>query len=110
MTGCELSFTIEQTYSALLVEKSHHIAIVGATGAVGVELLRVLERRAFPVASLRLLASERSAGKRGTFSGNEITVEALRENSFRGIDLVFFSAGGSIARDFAPAAQHAGAI
>jgi aspartate-semialdehyde dehydrogenase len=92
------------------VAKQYHIAIVGATGAVGVELLRVLERRAFPVAKLRLLASERSAGKKLTFSGSEIAVEALRDDSFHEIDLAFFSAGGSIARDFAPVAQRAGAI
>lgn len=90
--------------------KQYHIAIAGATGAVGVELLRVLERRAFPVASLRLLASHRSAGKRLTFSGNELPVEQLGRRSFRGIDLVFFSAGGSIAREFAPLARDAGAV
>ena len=90
--------------------KQYHIAIVGATGAVGAELLRVLERRAFPVASLRLLASERSEGRRLTFIDSEVSVEALRENSFRGIDLAFFSAGGSIARQFCPIAQRSGAI
>lgn len=90
--------------------KEYHIAIVGATGAVGVELLRVLERRAFPVADLRLLASERSAGKRLGFSGREIAVEPLCADSFRGVDLAFFSAGGATARQFAPLAQAAGAI
>lgn len=90
--------------------KQYHIAIVGATGAVGVELLRVLERRAFPVARVRLLASERSAGERMTFSGGEIAVEPLREHSFRGVDLAFFSAGASISREFAPIARHAGAL
>jgi aspartate-semialdehyde dehydrogenase len=90
--------------------KQYHIAIVGATGAVGVELLRVLERRAFPVASLRLLASERSAGKRLTFGTSELAVQPLSRDSFGGIDLAFFSAGGSISREFAPIAQSAGAI
>jgi aspartate-semialdehyde dehydrogenase len=92
------------------VAKQYHIAIVGATGAVGVELLRVLERRAFPVASLRLLASERSAGKRLTFGTSELAVQPLSRDSFGGIDLAFFSAGGSISREFAPIAQSAGAI
>jgi aspartate-semialdehyde dehydrogenase len=90
--------------------KQYHIAIVGATGAVGVELLRVLERRAFPVASVRLLASSRSTGKRLTFSGTEIAVEPLTPDSFRGIDVAFFSAGASISREFAPLAQRAGAV
>src|SRR3954471_22308624 len=110
MTGCELSFTIEQTYSALLVEKSHHIAIVGATGAVGAELLDVLERRAFPVASLRLLASSRSAGKTARFRDQEIEVEELNEAAFRGIDIAFFSAGGDISRSFVPIARDAGGV
>lgn len=90
--------------------KQYHIAIVGATGAVGVELLRVLERRAFPVASLRLLASERSSGKRLAFCGDQTEVEALADDSFRDIDLAFFSAGGTVSRKFAPIAQGAGAV
>lgn len=90
--------------------KQYHIAIAGATGAVGLELLRVLERRAFPVASLRVLASARSAGKRLTFSRTDIAVEALRADSFRGVDLAFFSAGASISREFVPIAREAGTI
>ena len=90
--------------------KSYHIAIVGATGAVGIELLRVMERRDFPVADLRLLASPRSAGKKLGFRGREFPVEALRENSFAGIDLAFFSAGSGTAKQFVPLAQKAGAI
>jgi aspartate-semialdehyde dehydrogenase len=90
--------------------KSYHVAIVGATGAVGIELLRVMERRDFPVADLRLLASPRSAGKKLGFRGREFPVEALTENSFAGTDLAFFSAGSGTAKQFAPLAQKAGAI
>jgi aspartate-semialdehyde dehydrogenase len=86
------------------------LAIVGATGAVGIEMLRVLERRNFPVTSLRLLASPRSAGKKLTFRGQELTVEPLTTNSFVGIDIALFSAGGGISKDFAPHAVKAGAI
>lgn len=86
------------------------LAIVGATGAVGIEMLRVLEKRDFPVASLRLLASPRSAGKKIAFRGQEIAVEPLSENSFEGIDIALFSAGGGISKDFAPHAVKAGAI
>lgn len=78
-----------------------HVAIVGATGAVGNEFLRVLEQREFPLGSLKLLASRRSAGKTLRFRGEELTVEALADDSFRGTDLAFFSAGGTISRDYA---------
>lgn len=87
-----------------------HLAIVGATGAVGIEMLRVLERRNFPVASLRLLASPRSAGKKLSFRGEELTVEPLGEKSFEGTDIALFSAGGGISKEFAPHAVKAGAI
>ena len=90
--------------------KKYHVAIVGATGAVGVELLRVLERRNFPVADLRLLASPRSAGKRLPFRGGEHEVTALAKKSFAGIDLAFFSAGSGISKEFAPHAQQSGAV
>ena len=90
--------------------KSYHVAVVGATGAVGIELLRVMERRDFPVGDLRLLASPRSVGKTLEFRGQEFPVDALTENSFAGIDLAFFSAGADRARQFAPLAQKAGAI
>lgn len=86
------------------------LAIVGATGAVGVEMLRVLERRGFPVASLRLLASPRSAGRKLSFRGQELTVEPLSEKSFEGIDIALFSAGGGISKEFAPHAVKAGAV
>ena len=87
-----------------------HIAIVGATGAVGQEMLDVLRRRKFPVASLRLLASRRSAGTKFRFEGTEITVEELREDSFGGVQIALFSAGGGISRQFAPPAVAAGAV
>ena len=90
--------------------KKYHVALVGATGAVGIELLRVLERRDFPVADLRLLASPRSAGKKLTFRGAEWEVAALDEDSFRGIDLAFFSAGAGTSKKFAPLATAAGAV
>lgn len=91
-------------------KKSYHVAIVGATGAVGDELLRVLERRAFPVERILPLCSGRSAGRRISFRGEEIVAEQLSQKSFAGIDLVFFSAGGSISREYAPMAREAGAI
>ena len=87
------------------MNKSYHIAIVGATGAVGAELLSVLERRAFPVEQLRPLASSRSAGRQVEFRGKPIPVEEFSEQSFEGIDLAFFSAGGDISRRFAPIAR-----
>jgi aspartate-semialdehyde dehydrogenase len=90
--------------------KRYHIAIVGATGAVGAELLRVLERRGFPVERLVPLSSSRSAGKTVSFRGEEIVSRELSETSFEGIDLAFFSAGGDISRRYAPIARAAGAI
>lgn len=90
--------------------KTYHVAIAGATGAVGTEFLRLLETREFPLESLRLLASERSAGRSLAFRGRPHTVDLLTENSFRGIDIAFFSAGGGRSRQFGPAAVAAGAI
>lgn len=90
--------------------RTYHVAIAGATGAVGTELLRLLEIREFPVASLRLLASERSAGRNLFFRGQPIVVEKLTANSFQGVDIAFFSAGASRSREFAPAAVNAGAL
>ena len=87
-----------------------HVAIVGATGAVGIELMKVLARRGFPVGRLTLLASARSAGKTLEFQGEQIPVQELRENSFAGVDIALFSAGGSISRKFAPIAVQAGAV
>jgi len=90
--------------------RPQNIAVVGATGAVGVEILRVLERRNFPVASLKLLASKRSAGKTLEFKGKPYKVEELTADAFKGIDVAFFSAGATRSREFAPAAKAAGAV
>ena len=92
------------------MKKEYHIAVVGATGAVGAELLRVLERRNFPVSNLRALASARSAGKEVQFSNKPIMVEELGENSFDSIDIAFFSAGGETSRKFVPIARKGGAV
>ncbi len=92
------------------MKSNPNIAIVGASGAVGVEMLRVLERRQFPVGELRLLSSARSAGKKLTFSGKEYTLTELAKDSFEGIDIALFSAGGGISKEFAPAAVEAGAV
>jgi len=85
------------------------VAIVGATGAVGVELIRCLEQRRFPLAELLLFASARSAGKELKFRGQALTVQELKEDSFGGVDLALFSAGGATSRRFAPIAVRAGA-
>jgi aspartate-semialdehyde dehydrogenase len=87
-----------------------HVAIVGATGAVGVEMLLCLEQRNFPLRKLTLLASARSAGKTMTFRGQEILVEELTHDSFAGIDIALFSAGGGISLEYAPSAAAAGAV
>src|SRR5437588_1493350 len=92
------------------VKKEYHLAIVGATGAVGSELLRVLERRTFPVAMIRALASGKSAGRKVQFRNQPIVVEELTEDSFDKIDIAFFSAGGEISRKFVPIARKADAI
>ncbi len=86
------------------------VAIVGATGAVGVELLDCLARRDFPLASLRLLASPRSAGRTLPFRGEALPVEVLTAEAFDGVDIALFSAGGSISRDWAQAAVRCGAV
>jgi aspartate-semialdehyde dehydrogenase len=86
------------------------VAIVGATGAVGQEFLTVLAERKFPMRSLRLLASGRSAGKKISFQGQTLVVEELTKDSFGGIEVAFFSAGGGISKEFAPAAVAAGAV
>ena len=88
----------------------YHIAVVGATGAAGTELLRVLERRSFPVASLRPIGSARSVGKSVQFCGDSIPVEKLDAASFEKIDIAFFSAGGDVSRSYVPIACQADAI
>jgi len=92
------------------MSRALNIAVAGATGAVGVDIIRKLEERNFPVGSLRLLASARSAGKKMTFKGQEIVIEELTHDSFKGIDVAFFSAGASISREFRKAVTDAGAL
>ncbi len=86
------------------------VAVVGATGLVGQQMLRTLESRSFPVHSIKLLASKRSEGKLLEFHGEQIPVEVLQEDSFEGIDLALFSAGGDTSKRFAPAAVRAGCV
>ena len=86
------------------------VAIVGATGAVGVELIRCLEQREFPLRELRLFASARSAGKTLEFRGKQLPVQELTEKSFDGVQVGLFSAGGSTSKKFAPLAVRAGTI
>jgi len=90
--------------------KQISVAIAGATGAVGQELLELLTERKFPLKNLKLLASARSAGKKMEFNGQELTVEELTENSFDDVDVAFFSAGGSQSRKFGPIAGKAGCL
>jgi len=92
------------------MSKNLHVAIVGATGAVGVEMIKTLEKRNFPVGKLTLLASARSVGKTLTFRGEEIAITELREDSFAGVNIALFSAGSSISKKFAPFATQAGAV
>ena len=88
----------------------YNVAVAGATGAVGVEMIKTLEKRNFPVKNLKLLASARSAGKTLKFKGEDVTVEEMTEASFRGVDIALFSAGGDISRAFRPAVVSAGAV
>src|SRR5512134_2672170 len=87
-----------------------HVAVVGATGAVGIEMIKTLEKRNFPVGKLTLLASARSVGKKLKFKGEDVTVTELTKDSFAGIDIALFSAGGSISKEFAPIAAKAGCV
>lgn len=86
------------------------VAIAGATGAVGTELIKLLEQRNFPLSELRLLASSRSVGKQLSFKGEMITVQELTTGAFDGIDIAFFSAGASRSIEFCPSAVEAGAV
>jgi aspartate-semialdehyde dehydrogenase len=92
------------------MERGYHVAIVGATGAVGQELLGILEERKFPVSRLSLLASKRSAGRTLGFAGNDYPVQELTERSFTGVDYALFSVSSSISKAFGPAAVRAGAV
>ena len=90
--------------------KEYHVAVAGATGAVGNEMIKVLEELEFPVASLRLLASSRSLGKTLEFRGEDLPVGELRTDSFEGLDIALFSAGAGPSREFAPAAANSGCV
>ncbi len=91
-------------------EKQFNIAVVGATGAVGNQMIRCLEERQFPVKSIKLLASFRSAGRKIRFKGNDIEVHELTEKVFKGFDIALFSAGGGTSKKFAPFAAKDGCI
>lgn len=86
------------------------VAVAGATGAVGTEMIKTLEKRNFPVASLKLLASARSVGKKLRFKGEEIVVEELTHDAFKGVELVLSSTSGTLSKEFTPSAVKAGAI
>ena len=82
--------------------KKYKVAVVGATGAVGIEMLKMLESRQFPIESIKLLASERSAGKKALFAGKEVTIELLTKDGGKGMDIALFSAGATVSKEFAP--------
>ena len=92
------------------MSKKFKVAVAGATGAVGQEMVRILESRNFPVETLKPLASERSIGKAVEFHGREIPVDVLDKDSFNGLDLAIFSAGAGPSREFAPLAAKAGCV
>jgi aspartate-semialdehyde dehydrogenase len=92
------------------MQKKYNIAVAGATGLVGRTMLKVLEQRNFPVESIKLLSSARSAGTEMEFCGEKIIVEEMTKNSFEGVDMALFSAGGKASREFAPAAAEAGCV
>ena len=92
------------------MSKTYNVAVVGATGAVGIEMMETLEKRNFPVKNLRLFASERSVGKKLKFKGADVTVELLTKDIFKGIDFALFSAGAGRSKEFAGAAVAAGCV
>ncbi|MCF7762863.1 MAG: aspartate-semialdehyde dehydrogenase [Verrucomicrobia bacterium] len=92
------------------MNQNPHVAVVGATGAVGIEMIRTLERRNFPVGKLTLLASARSVGRCLDYKGKPVVVQELTKDAFHGIDIALFSAGGNISREFAPHAVQAGCV
>src|SRR3989337_799862 len=92
------------------ISKQYNVAVVGATGLVGQEFLKIAVQRRFPIKELRLLASSRSAGRRLTVGEWEVEVEEATSRSFRGVDLAFFSATTEVSRQLIPAAVKAGAI
>jgi len=90
--------------------KKYNVAVVGATGAVGNEMVATLEQRKFPINKLTLLASARSLGKTLTYKGEEIPIDELKEDSFKGIDIGLFSPGGAVSTKFAPIAAASGCV
>jgi aspartate-semialdehyde dehydrogenase len=92
------------------MNRNPHVAVVGATGAVGIEMIKTLEKRNFPAGKLTLLASARSVGKKLKFRGQDVAVTELTKDSFKGIDIALFSAGGSISKEFAPIAAKTGCV
>ena len=92
------------------MSKSYNVAVAGATGAVGIEMLKTLEKRNFPVANLKLLASARSAGKTLKFKGEDVVIEEMTANSFKGVDIALFSAGGDISKQFRADVVKSGAV
>jgi len=97
-------------YFNFSLKSKYNVAIVGATGAVGGVFLDILEKRKFPVGNLKLLASSRSAGRKIPFKGKEYKIEELTHNSFKGVDIALFSAGGGISKEYAPSAVKSGAV
>jgi len=89
---------------------AYRVAVVGATGAVGAEMMEILEERKFPVETLLPLASARSAGETVVFQGQDVTIEELTKDSFVGIDIALFSAGAEVSREYAPIAAQSGAV
>ncbi|WP_071459495.1 aspartate-semialdehyde dehydrogenase [Bacillus massilinigeriensis] len=94
----------------MLLEKGFHVAVVGATGAVGQQMMKTLEERDFPISKLTLLSSARSAGSTAVFKGEKITIHEAKPESFEGVQIALFSAGGSVSKELAPEAVKRGAI
>ena len=91
-------------------DKTFNVAVAGATGAVGNQMITCLEERGFPVKSIKFLASHRSAGRKLRFKGDTVVVEEMTEDSFKGVDIALFSAGGSTSKQFAPIAAESGCV
>ena len=96
--------------SGPFMNRNPHVAVAGATGADGVEMIKTLEKRHFPVGKLTLLASARSVGKKLKFRGHDVAIQELTPKSFQGVDIALFSAGGGVSLEFAPIAAAAGCV
>jgi aspartate-semialdehyde dehydrogenase len=105
-----LKFEFLKSRETFMKKERYNVAVVGATGAVGNEMVAILEERNFPVAQLKLLASTRGAGTKMEFKGKSYIVEVLDENSFAGMDIGLFSPGGAVSQKFAPVAGKAGCV